>query len=265
MKISVLSYSLRTLLGEGKMDVFGYLESMKYRYGLNAVDIWNGFLSSTDEDYLKKVKDGLEERELVLVDLCVDGAHLWEDDPDDRERNYQNALAHLQAAEILGAKFVRIDAGGGRQDTTWTNEQFDYIVMRYKEYVQLAHDNGFKMGAENHWGPEGRWANLKKLIDAVDHPAFGISLHVGGWKGEDAEEADRLVVPWTAHTHLAWRPYGGGMADEAELVEKMGILRDNGYKGYYSVEHHRNENQYAGVGVMVAKVRDILGQWRLEG
>jgi hypothetical protein len=31
MRLSVLSYSFRGLLGEGKMDVFGYLETCRYR------------------------------------------------------------------------------------------------------------------------------------------------------------------------------------------------------------------------------------------
>jgi hypothetical protein len=44
LKISALSYSFRGLLNEGKMDVFGYLESCKYRYGLEAADLWSGFL-----------------------------------------------------------------------------------------------------------------------------------------------------------------------------------------------------------------------------
>ena len=74
MKISILSYSFRGLLGAGQMDVFGYLESVKYRYGLNAADIWagrhphmgaDGTLSETEEGYVRKVKDALEERELA--------------------------------------------------------------------------------------------------------------------------------------------------------------------------------------------------------
>ncbi len=31
MNISILSYSFRGLLGQGQMDVFGYLEACKYR------------------------------------------------------------------------------------------------------------------------------------------------------------------------------------------------------------------------------------------
>ena len=38
---------------------------------------------------------------------------LWEDDEETREANYRNALDHLRAAEILGARPARFDAGDG--------------------------------------------------------------------------------------------------------------------------------------------------------
>ena len=256
MKISVLSYSFRGLLSEGKMDVFGYLESCKYRYGLQAADIWNGFLVSTDEGYIRKVKDALDERELVLADLCVDRAHVWDDDPDVREGNYRNALAHLSAASILGARFMRVDAGSRAE--TWTDEQFDYIVTRYREYARWAWDHGFRIGAENHWGPEKSWPNLKKLYEAVDHPGFGISCHLGGWAGTEEEkaEADRQVAPWVCHTHIPWN------ITEGPLEEKMANLRDAGYEGYYSVEHHSAKHEYSEVAIQLAKVRGVLERWR---
>ena len=110
LRISILSYSFRGLLEEGKMDVFGYLESCKYRYGLDAADLWNGFLPSLEEDYLKKVREGLDERGLELADLAVDRAHVWEDDPDKREQNYRNARAHLDAARITALAKVACPA-----------------------------------------------------------------------------------------------------------------------------------------------------------
>lgn len=256
MRLSVLSYSFRGLLQEGKMDVFGYLESCKYRYGLGAADIWSGFLTSTEESYLRKVRDALDGRDLVLADLCVDNAHIWEDAADARRKNYENALAHLRVAEILGARFMRVDAGG--RGAAWTDEQFDHIVQRYKEYAQRAWDHGFKMGAENHWGPEGDWANLQRLYRAVDHPGFGISCHIGGWQGtpEEKDEADRQVAPWVCHTHFPWN------VTEGPLEAKIKNLRDAGYQGYYSVEHHTGRNEYAEVAIQLARVRAVLERWR---
>jgi hypothetical protein len=42
----------------------------------------------------------------------VDGPHIWEADPAVREQHYQGALTYLHVAEVLGAKTIRIDAGG---------------------------------------------------------------------------------------------------------------------------------------------------------
>ena len=255
MRVSVLSYSFRGLLAEGKLDVFGYLEACRYRYGLDAADIWNGFLVSTEPDYLRKVREALDERELVLADLCVDKAHVWDDDPQVRAGNQVNALAHLRAAVALGARFVRIDAGSRREQ--WSDAEFDFIVGRYREYAQFAHDHGFRMGAENHWGPEKSWPNLKRLYEAVAHPAFGISCHIGGWAGTETEvdEADRLVAPWVCHTHFP------KAITEGNLDAKMGQLRAAGYQGYYSVEHHSAQHEYAEVAIQLARVRSVLSRW----
>ena len=269
-RISILSYSFLGLFKAGKMDVFGYLESCKYRYNLEAANIWNGFLTSTEEDYLKKVKDALDERELVLAVLTCDDCHIWDPDPEVRKKNYANAMAHLKAGKILGAQFVRIDAGGPRDgDRTspaakeWSDEAFEGIVKRYQEYAQYAHDNGFKMGPENHWGPEGIWPNMQKLYKAMNnHPGFGLSVHMSQWQGtqEEKDKADKESVPWVVAVHF------DNNICEGPLVEKMTILRDAGYKGYWVVENHSGgQNEYAAVATLVAHVRYVLQSWRTGG
>ena len=253
MKISICSYAFHGLLAEGKMDVFGYLESVKYRYHLDAADIWNGMLPSTQEDYLRKVREALDEKELALANLCVDGAHLWDPDPDEREKLYRNAQAHLRAAVILGAKTVRIDMGG--KSPEMSEEQFEHIVMRYKEYCEFAADNGFRVGPETHWGPELVQENMERVHNAVDHPGYGILLHIGHWN-ENPEAGDRLVAPWTMHTHVA------ANIVETCLEERMQMLLDAGYDGYWGVEHHSAENEYAEVAWQLAEVRRALARKR---
>jgi len=255
MKLSICSYTFNHLTSSGRMNVSGFLETCKYRYGLQAVEIWNETLASLDEGYLAGVKEGLAERELVLACVCVDDAHIWEDDAEGREANYRNAVAHLQAAEALGARSVRIDAGGGWQDLAWTDEQFDEIVRRYREYARRAADNGYSVGPENHWGPETVPANMKKLCEAVDSPAFGVLLHAGRWNGEDAGKGDEIVLPWVMHAHLSPK-----LSDGA-LSRTMTMLRDVGYEGYHSVE--MDAGRYTEVAVLLARIRDVGAQWRL--
>jgi len=247
MNISVASYSFHGLLEEGKMDLLGYLESCKYRYHLQSADIWNRMMVSTADDYLAKVKEALDERELVLANLCVDDAHIWEDVLDLRERNYRNALAHLHAGEVLKARTVRIDAGV--RATSFTDEQFDWIVKRYKEYAQRAFDNGYKVGPENHWGAEVVPENMQRICEAVDHPGFGMLLHFRGNPG------DKVMAPWAMHTHISWQ------ITESCLEESMTMLRSAGYQGYWGVEHHSKQYEYARVAVQLAKVREVLTRW----
>jgi hypothetical protein len=268
MRISVLSYSFRGLLAEGRMDIFGYLETCKYRYKLGAADVWSsgpkGFLPSLDNSFLRKVKDALDEREMVLADIAVDSAQVWDDDPERRKTYYENAMAHLKAASVLGARFVRVDAGAGKDRSVreFTNEQFDHVVKRYQEYAQFAHDHGFKTGAESHWGPEDYWPTMKKLISAVNHPGFGISCHLGGWAGTEEERAvaDREAAPYVCHTHIAWNITEGPL-----LIEKLTNLRNANYPGYYSVEHHTGKDELAEVAIQLSKVRAVLESWRSGG
>ena len=144
----------------------------------------------------------------------------------------------------------------------WTNEEFDHIVKRFKEYAQYAHDNGFKVGAENHWGPEKRWENYQKLYRAVDHPAFGLSCHLGSWAGteEEVRKADRECAPWVCSTHIDWSVCTG-----PHLKEKLANLWNAGYKGYYSVEHHTAKDEYREVEIQLALVRNQLERFRDYG
>jgi sugar phosphate isomerase/epimerase len=262
MRASVMAYSFHGLLQQGRMDIFGFLETCKYRYHLDAADLWNGFFKGTDEPYLNKIREELDERELIVPALAVDNAHVWVDDAAQRQKHYENALAHLNAGRILGARFVRIDAGQCGKDTKeWTPEAFDHIVKRYREYAQYAHDHGFKAGAEVHWGPESWWPSLQKLCKAVNHPGFGVCCHISGFQGtkEEVDAADREIAPWVVHTHIDWTVTQGA------LVEKMNNLRSAGYQGYYSVEHHSAKAEYAEVAIQLAKVRAVLQSWRTGG
>ena len=259
MKISIASYSFHGLLAEKKMDIFGYLETVKYRYRLDAADLWNSTLGSIEPDHLRKAKQALEEREMSVANYHVDGVHVLAPDPAVRERNYRGALEHLRAAAFLGAKTVRIDLGGkGVDDRTFTDEQLDYASQRYREYAKFGHDHGFAVGPETHWGPSLIPDVMKRLRQAVDHPAYGILLHIGHWIEGHEEEGDRMAAPWAIHTHVDAR------ITRTCLEEKIRLLVNTGYRGYWGVEHHSAKNEYAEVAYQLAEVQRVLARLALE-
>ncbi len=247
---------------EGKMDIYGYLETVKYRYGLDTVDFWNGQFSNRsfeapEEEYIFNIREALDEREMTLVNYAIDGAHIWDPDPEKRENLYQNALQHLKIGEILGAKTIRIDTGGhfgSHPDFSMSmeEEQFEYIVNRYKEFCDRAADLGYKIGPENHTGPSLSPKNLKKIAEAVHHPSFGILLHIGRWQ-EDESIGDEMVAPWVCHTHFDART---ATAENGESMIRM--LKDSGYDGYWSIEHNAEKHQYIEIEWLLGAVKRLI-------
>ena len=73
-----MAYAFHGLRNEGMMDIFGYLESCKFRYHLNHADFWSGFFPTTDQDFVLKIKEALAEKDLDLVDIAVDQADVWD-------------------------------------------------------------------------------------------------------------------------------------------------------------------------------------------
>lgn len=254
MNISIASYSFHKLIAAGKMDVFGYLETCKYRYRLDKADIWNGLLRSTDLDLARKVREAADEREMTVVNYHIDGIHLWDDDPAKRERNYKDAQDHLRVAEILGAKTIRIDTGG--TVTQMNAEQLDMVATRYRDYARWAAGIGAQVGPETHWGFSVMIDNMERIARAVDHPGYGVLHHIGRWhlEGgatvpfEDEAALDRRIAPWTCHTHL------DGRITRLCLRERITLMQDAGYLGCWGMEHYSLDNEYNEMAWMLSEV-----------
>jgi sugar phosphate isomerase/epimerase len=263
LRISMLSYSFHGLVSAGMMDIFHFFETCKYRYDLNAADLWNGMITSTDDDFVNKVHAALEDRQLVVPNIAVDGTTIMQVEGEDPARHRAVQDRYMQIACRWGAGFLRFDAGpamlNGRKDTDgWTDREFDYIVNRYRTLAQFAYDNGFRVGAEVHWGPERCWVHMEKLIRAVAHPGFAICMHFGGWQGTPEENlaAEMAAAPYVAHTHIPW-----DVCEDLNLHKRLAVLRDAGYTGYYSVEHHSGKNEYNMVEAQLGKVKAVLTNW----
>ncbi|OBZ11004.1 sugar phosphate isomerase/epimerase [Bacillus sp. FJAT-26390] len=262
MNISIGGYSFNNTYLEGKMDVFGYLETVKYRYRMDVVDLWNGFfidsgskpiMKLADESYIRKIREALDEKEMRVVNLAIDGAHLWDPDEEMRQHLYDNALLHLRASVLLGAETVRIDTGGSYQDWEKMGEaQFEYTVKRYQQFAAYAADHGFLIGPENHMGASLDPNEMKRLAEAVDHPSFGFLVHLGRWKVDQAE-GDRIVAPWAYHTH-----FDVETANSDHAIETIHMLQESGYKGYWGVEYNALGNQYVETELLISKVKKLL-------
>ena len=248
-RISLASYSFNGLHRRGMIDAFGYLETLKYRYNLHYADIWNGLFVEYGDEYLKKIREMLDEKGLEVASLCCDWAHPWDDDLAVRAKNDETAQNCLKAAEILGSKTVRFDVGVRSEDIT--EEQYDLIVKKFTEYAQRGYDHGYMVGPENHWGASRKISVQKELYKRVKNPGYGILLHLGNWileEGCTIESNNLAAAPMAVHSHVSY--------DYArEAVELLPQLREAGYKGVWGLEHHSGVDEYTKVEVHLGLLR----------
>ncbi len=269
--VSVASYSFHQMIWDKKMDVFSYLDLLKYRYHVDFADIWTeGCLKSLDHDYIRSIKAHMDHHGLKLANLCVDGPYVWCDDPEERAQHKKQMLDMLEVARILDAKTVRIDFGFDKDGIksgfgvarmpremvySMTEEAFDYLVNTYKEYCGIVSQWGGKIGPENHWGWDKVPEYLKKVHDAVNDPAYGHLYHLGNFYDEP-EKGEEFCIQNAMHTHI----HAHSIPTAKDVIRRLAL---SGYQGCYGVEHHsgkyeteRVEWQLGSLRALIAEVKD---------
>ena len=286
MKLTITPYCFHLHHYAGQMDVFTMIETVKYRYGLGAIDMWNPqMLSITDEEYLGKIRNKLRREEMTLCNYSIDGANIWDPDPEIRKRNADYYLQNAKAAEFLGAKSVKIDTGSHylphygyawdydpvvkarnknalinnpdenaiEENRYYNDEMLEYYRVKLSEYCERADSMGYDIVLENHWGPMIVASELVKVIKACSHPRLGILSHLGRWRGPQADSAEETVAPYTRYIHVDRK------AADTRLAEKAKAYLDLGYDGYWGVEYiEETEDELAMAEFILASIKRCL-------
>ena len=191
MDLSICSYSFHRLLRDGRQDLFGYIETCK-NLGCTHLDPWNGHfalereatvapdhaheLSADDQDYLRRVRNAIDDTGMPVACLAVDGAHIYDAAEEKRKALRANAYRWLAIARGIGALNVRIDSGGPEE---LTDEILSEVAEGYADVIQRAKDYGIRVIIENHWGPSKHPEHLREILDAV--PDLGLLLDSWNW------------------------------------------------------------------------------------
>ncbi|WP_127584585.1 sugar phosphate isomerase/epimerase family protein [Paenibacillus koleovorans] len=202
--ISICSFSFHRLLAAGKQDIFQYIHDCK-SLGCTQLDPWNAHLSqlesgsevlhagknpgeshhltAADDVYLERVKAEADKVGLPFGCIAVDGAHIYEEQEDARRTNREKAYRWIGVAAKLGAKQIRIDAGG---PAVLTDEVLAVIADGYRDLVARAEAVGVEVLMENHWGPSRNPDQVVRIMEAV--PRLGLLFDSYNWEpGKQAE------------------------------------------------------------------------------
>jgi sugar phosphate isomerase/epimerase len=279
MRIGICSFSFHRLLAAGKQDIFQYIRDCK-DLGCTQLDPWNAhlsdiqsgdtvlnaghnphashkMLSAADEGYIERVRQAADEAGLPFGTIAVDGAHIYDPDPDVRAANRQRAYRWLDIAEKLGARQARIDAGGPE---TMPDDVFRIIKDGYDDLIARGRDKNVEILVENHWGPTVIPDNVVRLLENIEGLGFLLDTH--NWKPELRDEGRRRCAKYATATHvktLDWDATGNETSGE-NAPEAIQLLLDAGYKGAWGIESvPRNGDEIAGARNTIALIRRYVG------
>ncbi len=275
MELSICSYSFHRLLAAGKQDIFKYITDCK-ELGFTLLDPWNAHLAPLNdpetvlnvgsdpenaslvpqhEDYLDQVKRAADEVGLPFGCIAVDGAHIYEPTPEARQANRALAYGWLDVAEKLGARQLRIDAGGPEE---MPDDAFQIIVAGYQDLIARGQDKGIEIVVENHWGPTKFPKNVVKLMEAVD--GLGLLFDTGNWATGMREQGWQMCAKYATITHIKTFSFDEqGNEPSVDIPKAMHILLDAGYEGCWGIEScPRDGDEYEGAKKTIALIKRVL-------
>ena len=270
MEISICSYSFHRALRDGKQDMFQYITASK-ELGATQLEPWSGHFVVTPETagqaplldteagaaYVQKIKAAAAEVGMPFGCIAVDGAHIYEEDPETRQANARRAEQWLAVVAELGARQMRIDSGYRADD--WPDDVFDIIVKGYEELIAKAKEKGVEVVIENHWGPSKHPENAIKILEAVD--GLGFLFDTNNWAEGKQEQAWEMCAKYATATHVKTYQFDAdGNDPTVNLSKAINLLVDAGYDGCWGIESTpRNGQEYENARQTVELIRRILG------
>jgi hypothetical protein len=257
--IALSSACFQNLVAAGELNLAGYIELLHSRYRVSCADLSSALLppDRLDRDYLWRIHDMLQERQISLSCLCVDGPQVWSDDPDRREQDRKLIRRYLEAARWLGARNIRVNLGSGAAQPL-DDEAADSCSDWFKESCGFCQEEGMRIGPENNAGYALLPANLQRIRQAVDHPAYGHVLRVGAWPAGSGREMLNVILPDLMHTHFP----AESMIWAKDLMRR--IARTS-YQGSYGIEQSCGRHEIVRAEWQVAVLRGLATELAFEG
>ncbi|GAB4456651.1 MAG: hypothetical protein OHK0029_15000 [Armatimonadaceae bacterium] len=277
MEIGICSFSFHRLLAAGKQDIFQYITACK-ELGCTQLDPWNAHLSdikkgdevihagrnphdstnlsAADTEYIEKVRQAAHDAGLPFGCIAVDGAHIYDADAGKRAENRARAYRWLDVAHRLGAKQVRIDAGGPQE---MPDDVYAIIKEGYRDIIDRATPLGIEVLVENHWGPTVIPENCLRLIEDIEGLHLLLDCH--NFLPERRDDGRRLCAPHARAIHLktyAFDDAGNEISDE-KAEEALHLLKDAGYNGVWGVESvPKDGDEIEGARQTIALIRRVV-------
>jgi sugar phosphate isomerase/epimerase len=243
-RLCVSTWSFHTLFESGEMQLMQFPEVIVDRYGIHNIEVVAPHAASTRHSYFREFQECLDHAGVRVVNVPIDYAELWEKpslssaSPQEREHAIGLYSQWIEHAAFLNVHSVRCDPGilnlGDLAPT----------IASYRTLVEYAAPKGIDVVVENH-GTASRYPEA--LVEVLKASGAGALPDFGNFPDEETRERGlRLLFPLAKSLcHVKVDP------SRFDLAKCVGIARDAGFEGVYSIEATGGGDPYAAVAEIV--------------
>jgi sugar phosphate isomerase/epimerase len=253
------------------MSVFDWIE-MASSLGVDGLEMYPGFFTSLEEEYLDRVRQAIEHRGMTMPMFCC-SPDFTHPDADVRRDEVARERRMIDVTARLGGGFCRVLSGQRRPEVR-REDGIGRVVDAIQELLPYAESNRVVLAMENHY-KDGYWQYpefaLKsdvflEIVNRIGSPWFGVQFDPSNAvvAGEDPVKlldqvkhrvvtmhaSDRFLKP--GHTLEELRQAeegpgytailvhgvtGGGLNDYPRI---FALLREAGFDGWISIEDGMN-------------------------
>jgi sugar phosphate isomerase/epimerase len=255
------------LVVERSMTVFDWIE-MASDLPVDGLEMYNGFLTSSEPSYLEKVRSAIEKKNLEMPMLCC-SPDFTSPDLAHRRQEMERQKQMIDVTAALGGRYCRVLSGQRRPEVS-REQGVRWVVDCIRELLDYAAPKNVVLAMENHY-KDNYWQHPEfaqksevfiEILEQIDSPWFGAQFDPSNTilAGEDPIDllqkikhrvvtmhaSDRRLKP--GHTLEELRSLedsvgyaailthgviGTGLNDYPKIFS---ILRRAGYDGWVSIE-----------------------------
>lgn len=222
---------------------------------MRVIDLMTATLPTLEPDYLRRLRDAAQNADCVLTNLKMNqpGLVLGSDDADERRRAIDEYQRTIEAAGLLGVRWVRPLPGPRRPN-------LNTLAASYRQLIEFAAPRGSSLLIENYGWLASDPEAIPELIRRVG-PGLAAQPDTGNWSASDVRYSGLAkAFPLAASCDFKARALGpAGEHDAYDLQRCFDIGWDAGFRGPWCFEYaHAN---LADLVRGLVLLRDRLRQW----
>lgn len=287
MQLGVSSYSFSRLVRSGAMRQ-DEVPAKAHAMGFEALEF--STIAVPEGETLPRFAETLraecERTGIPIVNYTI-GADFLKGSNGDLDAEIERVKREVDVAAILGVPGMRHDASGGFPAGTRGARGFADAVPRLakgcRAITEYAAEKGIRTMVENHGHFCQDSERVEQLVNAVDHPNFGVLADLGNFFCVDESPFTALgrLMPYVFHVHAkdfhiksgngfnpgeGWALTRGGNFrrgavighGDLPLVQSLRILKNAGYEGVLSIEFEGIEDPLNGLRIGLDNLRRLV-------